>query len=206
MPNLAGRNIKLAIDEWAGGGFTGFTRALCAAEGLQEMFRHSDVIKMAAYTAFISNLNFDGSDAVLSSVGLVFRLYRQHFGIIPLEVSGNSPQNPVKGTIGVDRARVPSGSPTYPMDVAAALTTDRKKLTVALVNPTEKPQEIEFNIAGVQLRGSGRMWRIAAPNLDADNVPGKRPELEIAESPVREVPKALALPPLSISLWEFEVK
>jgi alpha-N-arabinofuranosidase len=206
MPNLKNKNIKVAIDEWAGGGFKGFVRALCAAEGLQEMFRHSDVIKMAAYTAFISNLSFDGNDSVLSSVGLVFKLYRQHYGTIPVEVSGNSPQKQVKGTIGVDRAHVPSGSPTYPMDVAAALTSDRKKLTVAVVNPTEDPQEIEFNVSGVQLQGSGRMWRIAAPNLEADNVPGKKPELEIVESPMREVPKTLALPPLSISLCEFDAK
>lgn len=121
-------------------------------------------------------------------------------------MSGNSPQKPVQGTIGVDKPRVSSGSDTYPLDVAAALTNDRKKLTVALVNPTETLQEIDFNVAGVQLQGAGRMWRIAAPNLDADNEPGKKPELEIVETPVRELPKTLALPPLSISLCEFEAR
>lgn len=206
MPNLEGKNIKLAIDEWAGGGFKGFMRALCAAEGLQEMFRYSQFIKMGAYTAFISNLNFDGNDAVLSSVGLVFKLYRQHFGTIPVEVSGNSPQKPVQGTIGVDKPRVSSGSDTYPCDVAAALTGDRRKLTVAIVNPTENPQEIDFNVTGVQLQGTGRMWRLAAPNLDADNEPGKKPGLEIVETPVRDLPRTLALPPLSISLSEFDAK
>jgi alpha-N-arabinofuranosidase len=206
VPNLEGKNLKLAIDEWTGGGFKGFMRALCAAEGLQEMFRYSQFIKMGAYTAFISNLNFDGNDAVLSSVGLVFRLYRQRFGTIPVEVSGNSPQKPVQGTIGVDKPRVSSGSDTYPLDVAAALTNDHKKLTVAIVNPTETLQEMDFNVVGVQLQGAGRMWRIAAPNLDADNEPGKKPELEIVETPVRELPKTLALPPLSISLCEFEAR
>jgi len=206
MPNLEGKNLKLAIDEWTGGGFKGFMRALCAAEGLQEMFRYSQFIKMGAYTAFISNLNFDGNDAVLSSVGLVFKLYRQRFGTVPVEVSGNSPQKPVQGTIGVDKPRVSSGSDTYPLDVAAALTNDHKKLTVAIVNPTETLQEMDFNVVGVQLQGAGRMWRIAAPNLDADNEPGKKPELEIVETPVRELPKTLALPPLSISLCEFEAR
>ncbi|MGO9274954.1 MAG: alpha-N-arabinofuranosidase [Terriglobia bacterium] len=206
MPELKDKKIKLAIDEWAGGGFRGFTRALVAAEGLQEMFRHSDVIKMGAYTAFISNLNFDGNDAVLSSVGLTFELYRQHFGTIPVEVSGNSPQKPVKGTVGVDKPRVSSGSDTYPMDVAAALTADHRKLTVAVVNPTGTAHEMEFAVSGAQLQGTGTTWRIAAPNLDADNEPGKEPALEIRETRLTERPPMLALPPLSISLFELDLK
>ncbi len=206
MPELRHKKIKLAIDEWAGGGRRGFMRALCAAEGLQEMFRHSDVIKMGAYTAFISNLNYDGNEAVLSSVGLVFELYRQHFGTIPVEVSGNSPQKPVKGTIGVDKPRVSSGSDTYPMDVAAALTADHRKLTVAVVNPTETAHEMELAVKGVQLLSSGNLRRIAAPNLDADNEPGKKPELEIHETPLSERPTTLTVPPLSISLFELNVQ
>jgi len=206
MPELKDKKIKLAIDEWAGGGFKGFMRALCAAEGLQEMFRHSDVIKMGAYTAFISNLSFDGNDAVLSSVGLTFELYRQHFGTIPVEVSGNSPQKPVKGTVGVDKPRVSSGSDTYPMDVAAALTADHRKLTVAVVNPTETAHEMEFAVTGASLQGTGTMWRIAAPNLDADNEPRKEPALTIRETRLIERPAKLALPPLSINLFELDVE
>src|SRR5208337_2666754 len=106
---------------------------------------------------------------VYSSVGLVFKLYRQHFGTIPVQVIGNSPQKPVKGTVGVDKPKVSSGSDTYPMDVAAALIADRRKLTVAVVNPTETAHEMEFAIAGVQLQGSGTLRRIAAHNLNADN-------------------------------------
>ena len=206
MPELKDKHIKLAIDEWTGGGFRGFMRALCAAEGLQEMFRHSDVIAMGAYTAFISNLSFDGNDAVYSSVGLVFKLYRQHFGTIPVQVIGNSPQKPVKGTVGVDKPKVSSGSDTYPMDVAAALTADHRKLTVAVVNPTETAHEMEFAIAGLQLQGSGTLRRIAAPNLNADNEPGKKPTLEVVETRLTERPTTLTVPPLSISLFELDVQ
>jgi hypothetical protein len=117
MPELQHKKIKLAIDEWAGGGRRGFMRALCATEGLQEMFRHSD-IKMGAYAAFIYNLNCDGNEAVLSSVGLAFRLYQQYLGPSPVEVSSSSPQKLVKGTIGVDKRRISSGSDTYPLDLA----------------------------------------------------------------------------------------
>ncbi len=206
MPELQDKHIKLAIDEWTGGGFRGFMRALCAAEGLQEMFRHSDVIAMGAYTAFISNLSFDGNDAVYSSVGLVFKLYRQHFGTISVQVIGNSPQKPVKGTVGVDKPKVSSGSDTYPMDVAAALTADHRKLTVAVVNPTETAHEMEFAVVGVQLKGSGTLHRIAAPNLDADNEPGKKPAVEIVGTRLSERPTTLTVPPLSISLFELDVQ
>jgi alpha-N-arabinofuranosidase len=206
MPELKDKHIKLAIDEWTGGGFRGFMRALCAAEGLQEMFRHSDVIAMGAYTAFISNLSFDGNDAVYSSVGLVFKLYRQHFGTIPVQVSGNSPQKPVEGTVGVDKPKVSSGSDTYPMDVAAALTADHRKLTVAVVNPTETAHEMEFAVMGVQLKGSGTLHRIAAPNLNADNEPGKKLAVEIVETPLSERSTILTVPPLSISLFEMDVQ
>ena len=206
MPELKDKHIKLAIDEWTGGGFRGFMRALCAAEGLQEMFRHSDVIAMGAYTAFISNLSFDGNDAVYSSVGLVFKLYRQHFGTIPVQVIGNSPQKPVKGTVGVDKPKVSSGSDTYPMDVAAALTADHRKLTVAVVNPTETAHEMEFAVMGVQLKGSGTLHRIAAPNLNADNEPGKKLAVEIVETPLSERSTILTVPPLSISLFEMDVQ
>lgn len=206
MPQLRDKNIKLAIDEWAGGGFKGFMRALCAAEALQEMFRHSHVIKMGAYTAFISNIDFDGNDAVFSTVGLVFKLYRQHFGTIPVEVSGNSPQHSVKGTVGVDRPKVSSGSDTYPLDVAAALSNDREVLTVAVVNPTEFPQELDFRVAGIQLRGTAKMWQIAALDVNAENEPAKKPAVDIVETYFNEVPSKLAVAPISINLYEFETR
>jgi len=205
MPHLKDKNIKLAIDEWAGGR-RGFMRALCAAEGLQEMFRHSHIIKMGAYTAFISNISHDGADATYSATGLVFKLYRRHFGTVPVEVSGNSPQHPVKGTVGVDKPRVSSGSDTYPLDVAAALTEDRKTLAVAIVNPTESLQEIDLSVTGIQLRGAGRLWRMAARDVNAENDPGKKPAVDIVEIPVKEIPSRLAVVPLSINLYEFQAR
>ncbi len=206
MPQLKDKNIKLVIDEWAGGGWGGFTSTLCAAEGLHEMFRHSDVIKMGAYTAFTSCLAFDGGDSCYSATGLVFRLYRQHFGTIPIEVTGNSPQKSVKGTVGVDKPKVSSGSDTYPLDVVAALSSDRKAVTVAIVNPTESIQKINIDFKGVELQGKARMWEIAAADINARNVVGQKPEVEIVESPLKEVPKMLEVAPISISLYEFEVK
>jgi alpha-N-arabinofuranosidase len=205
MPYLKDKNIRIAIDEWTGGR-TAFMRALCAAEGLHEMFRHTDIIKMGAYTAATSCLTYTGTDAAFSTTGLVFKLYRQHFGTIPVEVSGDSPQHPVKGTVGVDKPRVSSGSDTYPVDVAAALTNDRKILTVAIVNPTESAQELDFNVTGVQLRGVGKLWQIAVADVNAKDETGKKPAADIVETSVGEVPKTLAVAPLSINVFGLEVR
>ncbi len=206
MPQLKDKNIKLAIDEWAGGGRMGFTSTLCAAEGLHEMFRHSDVIEMAAYTAFTSNLAFNGADSCYSPTGLVFYLYRHRFGTIPVEVTGNSPQHPVKGTIGVDRPSVTSGRDTYPLDVAAALTADGKSLTVAVVNPTETVQEININFNNIDLQDSAKKWEIAADDINTRNEAEEEPKVEIIESSLDQLPKTLEFAPLSINMYKFNTR
>ena len=132
--------------------------------------------------------------------------YRRHFDSIPVEVSGNSPQHEVKGTIWVDKPKVSSGSDTYPLDAAAALTADRKTLTVAIVNPTESEQQINVAIKGVTVQDKGRLWRIAAAELTADNEPGKPLVVDIVQSPLTGVPGRLTVPKLSMSIYELPLR
>jgi alpha-N-arabinofuranosidase len=206
MPQLKDRNIKLAIDEWTGGGRGDFSRTLCAAEGLHEMFRHSDVITMGAYTAFASCLASDGADSAYSSTGLLFHLYRHHFGTIPIVVTGNSPQLELKGTVGVDKPAVSSGSDTYPLDVVAAFSNDRKFVTIAVVNPTESPQKISITFNQVALQDKATKWEIAVPDLQTRNVVGQQPKVKVVETSLSEVSGWLELVPLSIALYEFKVR
>ncbi len=206
MPQLRNRDIRLAIDEWAGGGRGDFSRTLCAAEGLQEMFRHSDVITMGAYTAFSSCLAINGADSCYSGTGLIFYLYRHHFGTIPIAVTGNAPQHEVKGTVGVDKPAVSSGSDTYPLDVAAALSSDRKSLTVAIVNPTESAQKINVTFNHVALQDKGTKWEVAVSDLQTRNTAGQEPQVKIVESPVDRVPDRLEVKPLSVGVYEFKVR
>jgi alpha-N-arabinofuranosidase len=170
------------------------------------MFRHSDVVAMAAYTAFISQLSFDGAESTYSPTGLVFRLYRQRFGTIPIEVTGNAPQRPVKGTVGVDLPSISSGGDTWPLDVVAALDGGRTALTVAIVNPTETAQSIRVAFDNVDPQGRGTKWEVAADDLQAWNVAGAEPEVTLEEHPLAEVPGTLTVAPLSVSLYRFEVR
>jgi alpha-L-arabinofuranosidase len=204
MPQLRDKKITIALDEWTGGR-GGFFPTLCAAEGLHEIFRHSSLITMSGYTAASSCLCYNRTDATYSTIGLTFKLYRQHFGTLPVDVTGDSPQHEVKGTIGVDKPTVTSGSPTYPLDVAAAWTQDKKALIVAVVNPTESTQPIRLVFKGAIPAGQGRCWKMVAPNIDARNDVGQAAQVQVVESPLTNRPDALSIEPLSISLYEFRM-
>ena len=95
----------------------------------------------------------------------MFKLYRRRFGVTPVAVTGNAPQPDVKGLVGLDKPKIPSGSDTYPLDVAAALTADRKTLTVAIVNPTESEQRLDvaFQRRGLAAKGQALPHRVRGP-------------------------------------------
>jgi alpha-N-arabinofuranosidase len=208
IPALREKKIPMAIDEWNYGDLHPFSLkgALAVAEGLHEMYRHTGIIAAAAYTMGTSCLAHTRTDAVLQTNGLVFKLYRNHFGTLPLEVAGNSPMPPIQGEPGGDKPRVSSGSPTYPLDVSAALTADRKVLTLAVINPTKEPREIGLEFRGLKLSGKGRAYRLSGPDENAFNEPGRKPGVEITDWQVKKPLKALTVGPLSINLYELDVR
>jgi len=224
FPNLNMGGIQIALDEWAVGapgtlpGMTDATppggrgprasmfTAISAGEAMHEMFRYSGNFLMGAYTASTGVLQFDKVAANASPVGLMFKLYHQHFGTIPVAITGNSPQHEVKGTVDFDKPKVSSGSDTYPVDVAAAFTPGRRTLTIAVVNPTETEQQIGVTIKGVKLGSEGRVWRIAAQNWNPNNAPGKAREVDIVESALSQAPATLTVPKLSLQIFEYPVQ
>jgi len=204
IPALKTRRIPMAIDEWAyTGAGNNLKGSLANAMVLQEMFRHSDLIKMAGHTMGTSSIDYTATEAALNTTGLLFKLYRDHFGTVPVQVDGDSPVPPPLYPVGADQPRVNAGSPTYPVDVVAALTSDGKSLTVAVVNPNESAQELNLNIKGIALAGKGRLWRMTGDSLNAATGLGRN-EVRIVETPLNETPKALTIAPISISIYEFE--
>ena len=204
FPALKTKHLQIAIDEWA------FTRlpanlkqTLANALVFHEMFRHTDLIRMAGHTMGTSSIEFNATEAALNTTGLLFQLYRDHFGTVPVEIDGNSPPPPPKYPVGGDQPKVNAGSPTYPVDVSAAFTSDGKFLTVAIVNPTESAQPVDLAVKGADLRGRGRVWHMTGPGLEAATGL-RRHEVQVAEAQVSEVPKTIKIAPLSIDLYEFE--
>jgi alpha-N-arabinofuranosidase len=145
--------------------------------------------------------------------GQVMKLLHDHFaGALPVAVDGDSPQVPTKGTVAIDNSARPSGSPTYPLDVFAARSADRKKVVVSVVNPTEQPQPCELKLAGARAIGPAKVYQLTAPATapPAPTGPGwgpfGGPPATVAESSLTEMPQSITLPPTSMTVYEFEVR
>lgn len=203
IPALREKRVPINIDEWSyANARPNLKLSLSYAWMFNEMFRHSDIITMAAHTFANRCIHYNATDAVFNTTGLLFKLYRDHFGTIPVEVTGNSPQPAPKYPVGGDQPRVNAGSPTYPLDIAAALSDDRKSLTIAIVNPTEAAQDFTLIIKGLELSGRGRLWLMTGSDANAANGLMRIPQVEVVEILFSELPKTV--PPVSISLYELE--
>jgi len=202
LPQLAAHPKPLNIDEWAyssRGGSNSYPTYPAYAWVFHEMFRHSDIFQMAGQTFATSLLARDGTNVSLNANGLVFKIYRDHFGTIPIEVIGNSPQPKPTDPPGGEQPVVNAGSDTFPLDVVAAWTTDRRALTVAALNPTDKEQSVNLKIANVDLSGKGTLWRLASTEVNGQNP-------SISNSPVDAIPGTVQLPRFSVSIYTLAAK
>ena len=208
IPGLAAKPAPISLDEWAytGAPPNGYKVVPAYAWAFHEMFRHSDLYQMAGFTFATSLLSANRTEAVLNPAGLMFKLYRDHFGTIPVEVAGNSPQPAPKYPAGGDQPKVNPGSDTYPLDVAAALSTGRRTLTLAVVNPTEAEQQLQLSIRGVELSGKGRLWRMAPASINASIVVEQKPGVEVEEQVLEALPGTVKIAPISVSIYEFPTK
>jgi len=196
LPSLAGKNIPIAMDEWNywyGPDIYGeigvryhLKDALGVAAGLHEYARSADVIFMANYAQtvnVIGCIKTSKTDAAFATTGLVLKLYRQHFGTVPVDVSGA----------------------LEPLDVMAAWTEDRKALTIGVVNPAAEAVALELDVKGARLTGDSRLWVIAGNDPMAHNEPGKEPNVQIEESAGSQVSDRVRVPALSVSLYSLNV-
>ena len=197
LDTLKGKDIQIAMTEWnywygphvfGELGTRYFHKdGLGIARGLHEYFRHSDIMFMANYAQtvnVIGCIKTSKTAAAFETTGLVLKLYREHFGTIPVEITGDA----------------------YPLDVSAAWTSDRKALTIGIVNPTENEIKLPMELKGVKLAGKARLWQIAHSDPMAYNEPGKEPKVTIKEKTGSKISRKLRVPPLSINLYELPIK
>jgi len=225
MPPLKDKGIRFAFDEWSprsrsvGSGpapaGNPMLNPLTNALVYHEFFRHSDMVGLAVATGGMGTVAVDTfGDAIgLRMEGQVMKLLHDHFaGALPVAVTGSSPQLTAKGVVAIDNSARPSGSPTYPLDVFAALSADRKTLAVSVVNPTETPQECVLNLSGVQVSGPATISQLAAPAgaPPAPAAPGMGrfggPPATVARSTSPQPPGRVTLPPASMTVYAFAVK
>jgi len=194
---LEGKDIRIAMTEWnywygrhefGELGTRYFHKdGLGIAKGLHEYFRNSDIIFLANYAQtvnVIGCIKTSKTDAAFETTGLVLKLYRNEFGTVPVTITGD----------------------VQPLDVSAAWTSDRNALTIGIVNPTKQQHELEMDLKGTQLTGSGKLWLIAHSDPMAYNEPGEEPKVVIKDKPVTGISDKLNVPPLSISLYKLTTK
>src|SRR5579863_1507112 len=165
FPAMVQKNIFLSIDEYAyfGGGFgraVTLKQALAYGMIFNEMLRHTDFLTMAAHTTGVATIDFNRTAATMNVLGLTFKLYADNFvGATPVSLSGNSPQPAPRFPPGGDQPKTSSGSATYPLDMFAALSPDKKSLIVSVVNATDSAQTFDLNVTGVRLAGTSMQWQ-----------------------------------------------
>jgi alpha-N-arabinofuranosidase len=208
IPGLKAKPVPIALDEWAymSGGFNWYKVVPAYAWAFHEMFRHSDLYQLGAFTFATSMMSENRTDATLNPTGLMFKMYREHFGNIPVEVTGNSPQPKPIFPAGGDQPAVNPGSDTYPLDVSAALSDDHKTLTFAVLNPSDAAHDMKLSINGAELSSHGRLWRMSPAKLEAMITVGKPPEVEVQEQELTSVPDTISAPPFSISIYSYPVR
>jgi len=208
IPELKAKPVPISLDEWAyiGAPPNSYKVVPAYAWAFHEMFRHSDLYQLGAFTFATAMISEDRTDAVLSPTGLLFKMYREHFGAIPLQVSGDSPQPKPIYPAGGDQPAVNPGSDTYPLDVSAALSDDHKTLTFAVLNPSDSEQRLNVSINGAKLSNQGHLWRMAPSSVDATITVGQKPGVEVEEKEVTAVPDTVSVPPFSVNIYSFVEK
>ena len=200
IPTLKLKEVPVALDEWnywygpdlyGEIGVRYFLKdALGVAAGFNEYARQSDVYFMANYAQtvnVIGAIKTSKTAAAFDTTGLVLKLYRQHFGTIPVEVIG-----PV---------------PAAPLDLMACWKDEAKSvLTVSVVNPTRGEQTVRLDFGKLGLARTAKLYLIAGSDPQLYNEPGKPPAVVIQERDGVPFGKKLTLPPISVSLYEVAVK
>ena len=105
----------------------------------------------------------------------------------------------------MERAVGISGSPTYPLDMYAALSSDRKFLIFPVVNATESEQKVDLSVMGLQLGGASTLWQLTGAKPDAMNHVGESAQLAIKESSMGKAPATILVAPISVNIYEFPI-
>ncbi len=197
LDSLQGRDIRIAMVEWnykygrneyGDGGYRLFLQdGLGIAAGLHEFFRNSDLYFMANYSQVVNvhgAIKTTATEAEFETTGLVFKLYRQHFGTTPVEVSGSY----------------------QPLDIVAAWTEEQAGITVGVVNPTRDSYILSLDVRGATLTGGGRQWTITGPDRWAHNAPGKPRQVDIEPASFTGDPDGIEVAPLSVTLYSLPVE
>jgi alpha-L-arabinofuranosidase len=196
IKEIAAKDIRIAMDEWNywyGPYVFGelgvryhHKDGLGVAKGLHEYFRNSDIYFMANYAQtvnVIGCIKTTQTEAAFETTGLVLKLYRRHFGVIPFEILSSSQE----------------------LDLAAAWTEDKKAVTISVVNTSAQSQQLNLDCTKMVLPQACSKWTISHTDPEIYNEPGKKPQVSIVEGKGVLQANTLTVQPLSITLFRFDM-
>ncbi len=161
IPTLKLKEVPVALDEWnywygpdlyGEIGVRYFLKdALGVAAGFNEFARQSDVYFMANYAQtvnVIGAIKTTKTAAAFDTTGLVLKLYRAHFGTVPVEVIGPTP--------------------AAPLDLMACWKDEAKRvMTVSIVNPTKGEQTVTVDTGKLGLAPTAKLYLITGERPSA---------------------------------------
>ncbi|MHB1542040.1 MAG: alpha-N-arabinofuranosidase [Steroidobacteraceae bacterium] len=206
FPQMLRKKIFMSIDEYA---YTGappdLKLSLAYAMMFNEMLRHTAALRMSAFTMGVSTLDFTRTRAILNTTGHLFRLYTRHMGpgLIPVKLTGNSPQPPPRHHVFGKFPHTNPGSPTYPLDMVAAVSPHRRYLSLAVVNATPARQRFVLNVAGGVLGARATLWRMTGPSLLAADTLGHSPQVVVKQYGLNHFGRRITVAPISIDIYHI---
>jgi alpha-N-arabinofuranosidase len=194
---VAERKIPIAMDEWNYwhrdyvygelGCVYDLQDALGVAAGLHEYFCNTDIIRMAHYAQtvnVIGCIKTTKTRAFFATTALPLMLYRQHFGTIPLKVTGDhEAQN---------------------LDIASALTEGGKAITIGAMNPNSSSITLNLDIQGLDIKTAGRQWMVAGDDPRQFN-DAQNDRIKIQEQGV-DIKEGWTLPAYSFGIVRLAIK
>ena len=197
IPQLKGRDIKIALDEWNYWygphvfGLLGtryFLRdALGIAAGFNEFSRQSDIYYMANYAQtvnVIGAIKTTKTDSWMEGTGLALKMYRKYFGTHPVSVSG-APE---------------------PLDVAATLSEDGKTLSISVINATGQEYPLKIKPETLKLPEKGKQIRLGGKGDMVYNTGDNKNNIYISEKEVRLSDHTVNVPAKSACIYLFQVQ
>ena len=197
LESLSDKDIRIALDEWNywyGDYIYGelgvryhHKDALGVAIGLHEFFRNSDIYFMANYAQtvnVIGCIKTTSTSSGFAATGLPLKLYRNHFGTIPVFVDEDYKN----------------------LDIMAALNPAMDKIKVSIINIDQIEKTINLDFGTTTILPDCKQWLIHNTDPEAYNVPGEEPSIKIVETDINLSESNLSIPGYSILMVEIEIE
>jgi alpha-N-arabinofuranosidase len=196
IAGLNEKDIRIAMDEWNywyGDYIYGelgcryhWKDGLGIAAGFHEYFRNSDIYYMANYAQTVNVIGAIKStkkDVQFETTGIILKLYREHFGQIPLETEG------YKGSL----------------DISVARDSINNLLTIAVVNTDSISHDFNVKFIGGKVSGTDSCYEVYDADPMSYNEPGQDREIDISKVDWKST-DYISTRPMSVTLYKFKLE